>query len=96
MTTEIERLIYTANAIERLSCVVRKETKTRVSFPNNTALKKVLCLAVKNIVQKRKRSFTYQRPTVSELAIQQDDHRILLDDYPSSRKKRFYSLNHYK
>lgn len=96
MTTGIERLIYTANAIERLSCVVRKEMKTRVSFPNNTALKKVLCLAVKNIVQKRKRSFTYQRPAVSELAIQQDDHRNLLDDYPSSRKKRFYSLNHYK
>ncbi len=49
---EIRRAIYTTNAIESLNMSLRKVIKTKSSFPNDDALKKILYLALKNIEKK--------------------------------------------
>jgi len=49
---EIRRAIYTTNAIESLNMSLRKIIKTKSSFPNDDALKKILYLALKNIEKK--------------------------------------------
>ena len=49
---ENRRAIYTTNAIESLNMSLRKIIKTKSSFPNDDALKKILYLALKNIEKK--------------------------------------------
>ena len=48
----IRRAIYTTNAIESLNMSLRKVIKTKASFPNDDALKKILYLALNNIEKK--------------------------------------------
>jgi transposase-like protein len=50
---ELRRVIYTTNAIESLNYQLRKVTKTRGHFPNDTAAVKLLWLAICNIEDKR-------------------------------------------
>ena len=41
---EIRKIIYTTNLIENLNGKIRKYTKNKLSFPNDDALKKSLCI----------------------------------------------------
>lgn len=50
--SEIRRLIYTTNAIENLNRQIRKNTKTKTSFPTNKSLEKVVFLAIKEATKK--------------------------------------------
>jgi putative transposase len=49
---EIRKVIYTTNAIESLNMTLRKILKTRASFPNDDALKKLLYLGLQNASKK--------------------------------------------
>ena len=50
---EVRRVIYTTNSIESLNYQMRKVIKTRGQFPNDTAVVKLLWLAICNIEDKR-------------------------------------------
>jgi len=50
---EIREAIYTTNAIESLSSVIRKATKKRKHFTTNTSTLKVVYLAVNQAAKKR-------------------------------------------
>lgn len=52
---ELRRVIYTTNSIESLNYQLRKVTKSRGHFPNDTAAVKLLWLAICNIEDKRAR-----------------------------------------
>ena len=45
---EVRRVIYTTNAIEALNRQLRKAIKTKGSFPNEDAARKLIYLAVRN------------------------------------------------
>ena len=45
---EIRRVVYTTNAVESLNMTLRKVIKTRGSFPNEEAARKLLYLALRN------------------------------------------------
>ena len=49
---EIRKMIYTTNAVEGLHRQIRKVTKTKGSFTSQTALEKLIYLAIKNISKK--------------------------------------------
>jgi putative transposase len=49
---EIQKVIYTTNAIESVNMSLRKITKNRGSFPSDEALLKLFYLALRNISQK--------------------------------------------
>ncbi len=49
---EIRKMIYTTNAVEGLHRQIRKVTKTKGSFTSQTALEKLIFLAIKNISKK--------------------------------------------
>lgn len=51
-TPEIRKLIYTTNAIEAYNRQLRKVTKTRSTFPNPEAARKMLWLAHRDIAKK--------------------------------------------
>lgn len=53
---ELRRVIYTTNSIESLNYQLRKVTKNRGHFPNDTAVIKLLWLAICNIEDKRARA----------------------------------------
>lgn len=48
---EIRKVIYTTNAVESLNMTLRKVIKTRGSFPNEEAAKKLLYLALRNVAK---------------------------------------------
>ena len=48
---DIRRIMYTTNIIEGLNRQFRKVTKTKSSFPSDTALEKMLYLASQDIVK---------------------------------------------
>jgi len=50
---EVRRVIYTTNSIESLNYQMRKVIKTRGQFPNDTAVVKLLWLAICNIEDRR-------------------------------------------
>ena len=52
---ELRRIIYTTNAIESLNYQLRKIIKNRGHFPNDTAVVKLLWLAIRDIEDKRAR-----------------------------------------
>jgi transposase-like protein len=56
--TEIRRIIYTTNVIENFNRWLRKYTKTKVIFPNDSSLLKSLYLAQRNIT----RNWTWKTP----------------------------------
>jgi putative transposase len=49
---EIRKVIYTTNAVESLNMTLRKVIKTRGSFPNEEAARKLLYLALRNASKK--------------------------------------------
>ena len=49
---DIRRVIYTTNTIESLNMSLRKVLKTKASFPNDDALRKILYLALNNVAKK--------------------------------------------
>jgi putative transposase len=51
----VRKVIYTTNAIESLNYQLRKIIKNRGHFPNDTAVVKLLWLAIRNIEDKRAR-----------------------------------------
>lgn len=51
-TEPIRRIIYTTNAVEGYHRQIRKVTKTKGVFPNDTALQKLVYLAYRNIRKK--------------------------------------------
>lgn len=58
---ELRRVIYTTNSIESLNYQLRKVTKNRGHFPNDTAVVKLLWLAICNIEDKRARQRAKER-----------------------------------
>lgn len=59
----LRKLIYTTNSIESLNYQLRKIIKNRGHFPNDTAVVKLLWLAIMNIEDKRSRERDEQRGT---------------------------------
>ena len=51
-SAEIRKMIYTTNAVEGLHRQIRKVTKTKGAFTSQTALEKLIYLAIKNIAKK--------------------------------------------
>ena len=51
-TPDIRRMIYTTNTVEGYHRQIRKVTKNKGVFPNNTALEKLVYLAYRNIRKK--------------------------------------------
>jgi transposase-like protein len=49
---EIRRIIYTTNVIESLNSTIRKYTKTKTVFPDDSAALKAVFLAINNIEKK--------------------------------------------
>ena len=49
---EIRKIIYTTNAVEGLHRQIRKVTKTKGSFTSQTAVEKLIYLAIQNISKK--------------------------------------------
>ena len=49
---QIRRVIYTTNAIESVNSQLRKTTKNKKVFPNDTAVYKILYLTIANITRK--------------------------------------------
>lgn len=52
---EVRKIIYTTNSIESLNYQIRKIIKNRGHFPNDTAVTKLLWLAIRDIEDKRAR-----------------------------------------
>jgi putative transposase len=63
---ELRRVIYTTNAIESLNYQLRKVTKNRGHFPNDTAAVKLLWLAICDIEDKRARARQKERGLPSD------------------------------
>ncbi|OOM75554.1 transposase, mutator family [Clostridium puniceum] len=53
----IRRIIYTTNVIESLNSQFRKVTKTKLIFPNDDSLLKMLYLAVERVAKKWTRNY---------------------------------------
>ncbi|MHA7269877.1 IS256 family transposase [Arthrobacter sp. HLT1-20] len=62
----VRRIIYTTNAIESLNYQLRKIIKNRGHFPNDTAVVKLLWLAIRDIEDKRARDHNKERKTIRE------------------------------
>ena len=77
-TEPIRKIIYTTNAVEGFHRQVRKVTKTKGAFTNDTALLKLVYLATKNIEKKWTAPLHNWSLTVQQLYIKFGD-RIQLD-----------------
>jgi transposase-like protein len=66
---DIRRLIYTTNAVEAYHRQVRKVIKTKASFPNPEAARKLLFLATHDIVKKWTTPIFNWTPILNQLAI---------------------------
>ena len=51
----MRKIIYTTNAIESLNRVIRKTTKTRGSFPTDAAATKLIYLAIRKNLRRKRR-----------------------------------------
>jgi len=65
----IRRIIYTTNAIESLNSQFRKVTKTKLIFPNDESLMKMLYLATERVSKKWTRAYTNWDLVISQLNI---------------------------
>ena len=70
-TQPIRKLIYTTNPIEGYHRHLRKVTKTKGSFPNDTALLKLVYLATKNVEKKWTSPLQNWSLTVQQLYIKE-------------------------
>ncbi|WP_410506267.1 transposase [Haloimpatiens sp. FM7315] len=65
----IRRIIYTTNVIESLNSQFRKVTKTKLIFPNDDSLLKMLYLAVQRVERKWTRQYRQWDLVVNQLKI---------------------------
>lgn len=65
----IRRIIYTTNVIESLNSQFRKVTKTKLIFPNDDSLLKMLYLAVERIAKKWTRNYPDWDLVINQLNI---------------------------
>jgi transposase-like protein len=68
-TAPIRKLIYTTNPIEGYHRQIRKVTKNKGAFPNETALLKLVYLATRRIEQKWSSPLSNWSLTIQQLAI---------------------------
>lgn len=66
----IRKIIYTTNAIESLHSQFRKVTKTKLIFPTDDSLLKMLYLATQNIAKRWTRTYPNWDKVISQLNIQ--------------------------
>ena len=79
MATEgIRRLIYTTNTVEGYHRQLRKVTKNKGVFPNDTALEKLIYLAYRNIRKKWNMALSNWSTTAQQLAIKFDERFKIL------------------
>lgn len=65
----IRKIIYTTNAIESLNSQFRKVTKTKLIFPNDASLMKMLYLATEKVSKKWTRAYANWDLVISQLNI---------------------------
>ena len=65
----IRKIIYTINVIESLNSQFRKVTKTKLIFPNDDSLMKMLYLAVERVAKKWTRSYPEWDLVINQLNI---------------------------
>jgi putative transposase len=65
----IRRIIYTTNVIESLNSQFRKVTKTKLIFPNDDSLLKMLYLAVERVSKKWVRNYPDWDLVINQLNI---------------------------
>ncbi|MEW8994440.1 transposase [Clostridium sp.] len=65
----IRKIIYTTNVIESLNSQFRKVTKTKLIFPNDESLLKMLYLAVERVAKKWNRSYPDWDLVINQLTI---------------------------
>lgn len=65
----IRKIMYTANSIESLHSQFRKVTKTRLIFPNDDSLLKMLYLATERVSKKWTRTYANWDLVISQLKI---------------------------
>ena len=65
----IRKIIYTTNVIESLNSQFRKVTKTKLIFPNDDSLMKILYLAVQRVAKKWTRSYSEWDLVINQLNI---------------------------
>lgn len=75
---EIRKIIYTTNIIEGFNRQIRKVTKTKGAFTNETALMKLVFLVMQNITDKWTQPIPNWSLTISQLSIIFED-RLKLD-----------------
>ena len=73
----IRKIIYTTNVIESLNSQFRKITKTKLIFPNDDSLMKMLYLAVERVARKWSRAYADWDLVINQLNI------IFSDIFPS-------------
>ena len=62
-------MLYTTNVIESLDSQFRKFTKTKLIFPNDVSLIKMLYLATEKVNKKWTRNYPNQDLVINELTI---------------------------
>lgn len=67
--TNIRKIIYTTNVIESLNSQFRKVTKTKLIFPNDDSLLKMLYLAVERVAKKWSRNYADWDLVINQLKI---------------------------
>ncbi len=77
-TAGIRRIIYTTNTVEGYHRQIRKVTKNKGVFPNNTALEKLVYLAYRNIRKKWTMPLANWAAIAQQLAIKFGDRFKLL------------------
>ena len=66
---DIRRIIYTTNIIESFNRQIRKVTKTKGAFTNDTTLMKLVFLIMQNITDKWTQPIPNYSLTISQLQI---------------------------
>lgn len=69
----IRKIMYTTNAIESLNSQFRKVTKTKLIFPNDESLMKMLYLATEKVSRKWTRVYPGWDLVINQLYIQFDN-----------------------
>ena len=72
----IRKVIYTTNAIESLNAGLRKVTRGKGSFVNETALLKVLYLRIKDLQKKWSKGIANWKSVQNEIAILFEDRYL--------------------
>ena len=69
LTPELRTIIYTTNAVESLHRQLRKVTKNKAVFPNDSALLKMLFLAARDVSKKWTQPIRTWKAVVSQLYV---------------------------